>query len=665
MGKKGLLILISSLLGVCLLVSLAGAAAYYFLAPGRQAGPAVLIKAPRHGEEVSANEMMEVQAIARDKSGVTRVELWVDGELTAAKTSQLPEGSTPFPLIEGWQPGSPGKHTLIVRAYNLALRSGQASVVVEALDVPKPEPTPMAHEVQAGDTLETIAIEYDVSAEDIAENNPGLEEPLEPGETVLIPPPPPEEEEAPRPEEAPPEPLSGEGPPDLSGPEAPLPLMASIPVRLIGVPLIPTISLEVEALSLEVDKDYDGVYCYVSLAGSAMERVPGEGYLETPGERRWGIEAQMGGENKRTVAIPEGEGPLSISLNCIGYNESEEGGIIYDLGTLAANHYKEEWDGRLIEQEVSGMHGWFKVGYRINPAGVEESEEPILHLPPPTNLSTGAVWGWDGYWNGFFFEYPSLLIQPGVDFDIRFSIYRNGNLLYDDIVPRFVARTTDPDYNQWFVPLSNSNFYPSCPNRNEFYMTAYVDDPALGHIETIPSNSVFTEGDPVPCYRSKVVRLSFEELETGCLDVDDYVIQHLCTRGCAGLRTCCDCNHDPRDWPIPFGDVWVNGEKAHPGLWQDFDSSRRYDVSRFLRPIDLLLGPLDDLTITMKLWDDDVWSGDDKFCPGEYTIGHWELDELAKSLPGEKRRTYDPEFSNDNGTCWLKFTVEVLAEFQE
>lgn len=657
-------ILVGSLLGVCLLVTVLGSAVYFFLQPREEVRPAVMIKSPGYDEQVSANEITLVQAIARDPSGVMRVELWSDGELVAVKTSQLPEGSNPFPLIEGWQPESPGKHTLIVRAYNKAQRSGQASVLVEVLDLPKPEPTPVAHEVQAGDTLETIAIEYDVSAEDIAENNPGLEEPLEPGEEILIPPPPPEEEDPPRPEEAPPEPLPDEEPPEPAETVEVSPLLA-IAGRLFTRPLISFISLELEGVYLEVDKEYNGVYCYASLAGSAMERVPAEGYLESMGERRWDIEAQMGGENRRIVSVPREEGRLDVRVNCIGYNESEEGGIIFDLGTLTASHSEEEWDGRLIEQMVNGLHGWFRVGYRIYPFGErEEVVEPMIWIDPPTNLTEGVmlIMG-EGWLFGFNFDYPI-----GAEETIGgFHIFRNGALLAEVTHPLLISRY--PDHNTWFAAIWQSDFYPACPNVYEFYMTAYIDNPIYGRMDSMPSNSVFTEGDPVPCYRSKVVRVTFEYLHTGCLDLDDYVIQRLCTTGQLGSmnqqmgREPCGCNHDPRDWPIPYGDVWVNGVKACSGLWQDFDSASTYEVGRFFCPSDLLLGPLDDLTITMKLWDPDVWSSRDLFCPGEYTIGHWELDELAKSPPGERKRTYVPEFSNDNGTCWLEFTVEVLSEW--
>jgi len=121
------------LLGLCVLLAVAAAAGYYFLWPRSEARPLVLIRSPRHGEQVEVGQEVTVHSIARDEGKVTRVELWVDGQLQEAQTSTLPGGSSPFPLLARWQPSSPGTHTLIARAFNARGGRGQAAVNVEAV----------------------------------------------------------------------------------------------------------------------------------------------------------------------------------------------------------------------------------------------------------------------------------------------------------------------------------------------------------------------------------------------------------------------------------------------------------------------------------------------------------------------------------------------------
>jgi len=661
-------IIISTLSVLCLICSLAGGAVYFFR-PKEKAGPAVIIKSPSYGEKVSSEKSVLIQAVARDPSGVIRVELWSGQELVVVKTSQLPQGSNPFPHVGSWKPKGPGHYTLVVRAYNSARRSGQASIVVEALEAPKP--VPIAHQVKEGETLESIATEYSVSPQDIAANNPGLKEPLEPGEKVLIPPPR-DEDDARPPEEVPPEPLPGEEPPEPAE-HVELPPLWGLPwIPSPRIPSIQFISLEVEGVYLEVDKEYNGVYCYVSLAGSAIERVPGDGYLGGLGERRWDIGAQMGGENKRTVLVPKEKRRLDVMVNCIGYNESTEGGIIFDLGTLTASHFEEEWDGRLIERSVTGMHGWFKVGYRIHPPPPPIPRGGGELVWPPTNVAESAIWDWYGWHFGLYFDYPAGA-EENID---GYLIYRNGALLAEITDPLLTSRYSD--HNRWFAPIEQSDFYPSCPDRYEFYMTAYRDTPE-GRLESDRSNSVFIDSDPVPCYRTKVVRVTPQTLGVGCLDVDLYR-PILCTRGQAGTMVqrmtgeTCDCTHDPWPWPLGEGYVSVDGAKI-VNAWGNLESGTDHEVVRtstgdlFMMDVGsaysalLVLGPFDDLTVTMDFWDADTFSRDDHFCRGTFTIANWELDEIAKSR--EKKKAYIAEFSGGDGTCWLEFTVEVLAEFQE
>ncbi|MFQ6014425.1 MAG: thrombospondin type 3 repeat-containing protein, partial [Anaerolineae bacterium] len=106
----------------------------YFLWPRPAGRPVVLIRSPGYGEQIEVDERVTLHAIARDERKVTRVELWVDGELQQAQSSALAEGVSPLPLVAYWQPLSPGTHTLIVRAFNAEGGRAHASINVEAIE---------------------------------------------------------------------------------------------------------------------------------------------------------------------------------------------------------------------------------------------------------------------------------------------------------------------------------------------------------------------------------------------------------------------------------------------------------------------------------------------------------------------------------------------------
>jgi hypothetical protein len=77
---------------------------------------------------------MTVHSIARDEGQVTRVELWVDGQLQESQISNLPGGTSPFPLLARWQPSSPGTHTLIAQAFNARGGRAYTSINVKAIE---------------------------------------------------------------------------------------------------------------------------------------------------------------------------------------------------------------------------------------------------------------------------------------------------------------------------------------------------------------------------------------------------------------------------------------------------------------------------------------------------------------------------------------------------
>jgi len=164
-------------------------------------GPSVRIIDPHYGDRVPMERAVLVQSEARDTTDlVTQVELWVDGQLQGVDSSQEPQGTSHLYASQGWQPSSPGSHTLMVRALNSKGSVGQAIIVVEAVEglfgfgpegeeVYLDDITSAEYVVSEGDTVEQIAEVHEVSLEDILELNPELEanEPLPEGEIVEVP----------------------------------------------------------------------------------------------------------------------------------------------------------------------------------------------------------------------------------------------------------------------------------------------------------------------------------------------------------------------------------------------------------------------------------------------------------------------------------------------
>ena len=137
--KQQTILIILGLLIACALLALILVVGYSYLEPrlnrsqGGQSGlqPVLLITSPRSGQEVVVGEPVMVHAVASGADDITRVELWIDGQLHTAKNSSLPDGTSPFPLVALWQPATAGSHTLIARAFAQGERA-QAVVEVEA-----------------------------------------------------------------------------------------------------------------------------------------------------------------------------------------------------------------------------------------------------------------------------------------------------------------------------------------------------------------------------------------------------------------------------------------------------------------------------------------------------------------------------------------------------
>ena len=140
------LISVGVLLTLCCLVAVGGAAVYYFFSSG-EAGTIVLIHAPQNGESLEVGQTATVRAVASDPNKVTRVELWADGQLIEAETSNVSGGISSFPLLSDWTPSTTGRHTLMVRAFNSRGARAHSTVYVDANLVPDRDNDGVADEV--------------------------------------------------------------------------------------------------------------------------------------------------------------------------------------------------------------------------------------------------------------------------------------------------------------------------------------------------------------------------------------------------------------------------------------------------------------------------------------------------------------------------------------
>jgi hypothetical protein len=558
MSGRTITIVVVVLVVLCILAAALGGLAYWYFYGGVPTAeavvePTVLIDSPHQGDEVVVGQAVEIFATGRDPTGIMRMELWVDGGFVSSQESALPDGTSPFPLLANWEPTTPGNHTIVVRGYNMAEASGQASISVNAVEGPEiPTEMPaegcegvpvLVHEVQEGETLEGIAAGYEVTPEEILACTPGIDPavPLTAGQTLFVPylvppeeeasgeppegsevPPelpegaeePPEDEVLPEPEdEAPPEegpPDPGEDPPE--GPEEP-PELPPTPV-----------ALEFEALELEADQPYLAVYCNVQLE-DAMERVPVDesDYLDhigPPDQYYWDIAAELSGANSRPVAVLEGE-TVEVFANCLAFAPGEL--LPRDLGTFTREHPEADWTGDPIEVYSDAADGSFRVKYRI----CQGSCDPAPEINRPYDLQ----YHWDMvYGHHYPWSWDDDPTQPCEGF----RLYRDGALLYEQV-------GRDLRYMQVY----EEDITPWCGETWEFTLTAYEGVFGVGP-ESLPSDPEEMVGDPC----AKVVDVIFSPPEgglySGCIPND-------CPEPDPGCGNC--------EVEIWYGSIYANGER--------------------------------------------------------------------------------------------------------
>ena len=498
---------------------------YYYMLASAATQSVVFIRAPQQGEMLEVGQAVQVRALARDDQKVTRIELWIDGQLVEAQNSNTPGGINPFPLLTTWYP-QPGAHTLIARAFSSRGGTSQATVTVEAVAFADRDADGVSDETdacpdQAGNPAADGCPDRDfdgiADASDACPDEAGLPDsgcpapsetdrdgdgvldtadacpdeagspladgcrdtdgdgigditdacPTEPGsgaDGCPIP----DVGVAPEPEPGGvlPEPLPGEEPP-IPGEDVPdegfeLPFF----FRLYPI----STTLEIEAYEMYVSRSYDSLWCYLRLGDEDPRRYE----FDTLGTYNWDIAEELGGDNSISLLHSISE-PIQIWASCFGSNTGEEP---ENLGELTVVHPFEEWDGRQLQAHSDGEN-FFNIIYHIC---TTSCDQVVFQAPLLAPITTGPIgqgpytlrWRWNGDESKIdgFFVIVDAFSSSGVA----------GTEYIDAVNPRWRS-------------LDIADYMPACGETNVFRMKAYKDTDS-GRIYSPVSNIVNWPGDP-------------------------------------------------------------------------------------------------------------------------------------------------------------------------
>ena len=148
--------------------------------PAQQAetppGPRVTIQSPVFGAQFAEGSTFPVYVLAADESGVTRIDLWVDGTLVLSQSAPAGQKVTPLVLSYPMIAARAGNYTLLARAYNGQGEVGESALhYVSVYEQPTASRQQLArYVVQPGDTLESIARKVGTTVEELRRLNPAL-----------------------------------------------------------------------------------------------------------------------------------------------------------------------------------------------------------------------------------------------------------------------------------------------------------------------------------------------------------------------------------------------------------------------------------------------------------------------------------------------------------
>lgn len=613
----GLLSALALVITVTLLISV------FSQVRARFSRPLVMIHNPINRQVITLDDSVMVHATARNERGITRAELWADGELIAEKENPDGDAINPFVLLSSWQPTTLGNHILIVRAFAADGTEGQATVTVEVIEREVKD----THEVQEGESLESIAEEYGTTEEELEELNPDLpEEGPAPGDELEVPGGGGEEgsdRAETETEDTEEEGAGEEEGEDRDGGDAPPPHPESpggieLGDWFFGLDLDDLFDfsdssslLIVEVLSFSLgSSDFEDVHCYVSLG-------------DTPWFSIWDALNMSTGVMTSLESPPEE--PLQLVSRCEGIFP---GGTASDyLGMINLSIPPSQWDNVIREETSEGRYGPLSITYRV---GYEEEREANLDpdMTPPTNLYL------DPMRYALRWEYHPRAEEAPID---GFRIYLNNTLQW---VEPADARASD---------LPPEWFRPPCGETYTFTVTAYRGISADA-TESAPTDPPVVIEDEDDCQKEFMV--TFLTLQTFDLPSDGRYEDRTGDLG-----------------PV-YGQFVANEE------WETFRTGRLlrgagvdtamgitqntiYDLAEFAEgtdrswsglPVTYVDVPEEDvLTVGFSIHDDDLRNDDDLLCEAEAQHFNGPTAELD--------RVQEYALRSENGRCEITYTI--------
>lgn len=120
--------------------------------------PTITVISPPQGTQSIVGDTLEVVYHAEDTTGITRVEMTLNGALIASQDAPVPQGQTPLEGILRWVPEAVGTYNLLLTAYNAdEIASSPAGVSIDVVAVDAQAETEAQTEVATEtETEETV-----------------------------------------------------------------------------------------------------------------------------------------------------------------------------------------------------------------------------------------------------------------------------------------------------------------------------------------------------------------------------------------------------------------------------------------------------------------------------------------------------------------------------
>ena len=486
--KKSVWILI---IGIALIVVFIVQAVIFYLVMHNRAlesRPVVLIQNPLRGDEIKTGDLVFVYATSSAETGIENIELWVDDLLIDQKKSPEGEAYVFLPLSSAWIPASIGTHTLTVRSLSADGVTGQASVEVNV--------TPIKTEVYVvaeGETFDSIAQTFGISSEELAELNNGVSsDDVQTGDELVVP----GGSSGGFVESAAADSLE-ENPPAGGVPAGSLQALDIVwPLETLQITGEPT-QLKMEVLTLATRTAFEGLHCYVGLAGNPARWLPDDDgnqstdeSFESLGGTNWNVAAHLAGEHALSL-FWDGNESVPIDVTCVGITAGGSDSV--RLGSINQGVSPENWG--VIQHAISqGGEGVFSLSYRVTwpQKGLDTSITPAWNVR--LDESTGELI-WD--------YLPNESGHPVVD---GFAILLNDTFQWT--VTGSIRKARLPE--QWFnLP---------CGDEYRFQVVAFNDGYPSGNY-SLPSNTAtISGGEPGSTGCGISVMVTLETLHTGGLE---------------------------------------------------------------------------------------------------------------------------------------------------